>query len=160
MYKRSFSRPYLLCVHLEASELILEELHKGICRSHIGGRSLSHRAITQGYWWPNMQKKAHEYVKKCKQCQRFTPNIHQPGGILNPFSNPWSFAQWSLDIVGPFPRAVGNKRYLLIGIDYFTKWVEAKPLANIRDLDVKKFIWKNIVTLFEVPHSLILDNGL
>ena len=107
-----------------------------------------------------MQKKAHEYVKKCKQCQRFTPNIHQPGGILNPFSNPWSFTQWSLDIVGPFPRAVGNKRYLLVGIDYFTKWVEAKPLANIRDLDVKKFIWKNIVTLFEVPHSLILDNGL
>ena len=50
LYKRSFSGPYLLCVHPEASELILEELHKGICGSHTGGRSLSHRAITQGYW--------------------------------------------------------------------------------------------------------------
>ena len=49
LYKRSFSRPYLLCVHPEASELILEELHEGICGSHTGGRSLSHRAITQGY---------------------------------------------------------------------------------------------------------------
>ena len=48
-YKRSFSGPYLLCVHLEASELILEELHEGIYRSHTRGRSLSHRAITQGY---------------------------------------------------------------------------------------------------------------
>ena len=54
LYKRSFSGPYLLCVHPEASELILEKLHEGICGSHTGDRSLSHRAITQGYWWPNM----------------------------------------------------------------------------------------------------------
>ena len=49
LYKRSFSGPYLLCVPPETSESILEELHEGICRSHIGGRSLSHQAITQGY---------------------------------------------------------------------------------------------------------------
>ena len=49
LYKRSFSRPYLLCIHPEASELLLEELHEGIYGSHTGGRSLSHRAITQGY---------------------------------------------------------------------------------------------------------------
>ena len=50
LYKRSFSGPYLLCVHSEATELLLEELHEGICGSHTGGRSLSHRVITQGYW--------------------------------------------------------------------------------------------------------------
>ena len=93
LYKRSFSGPYLLCVHPDATELIIKELHKGICGSHTGGRSLSYRAITQGYWWPNMQKEAHEYVKKCDQCQRFAPNIHQPGGTLNPLSSPWPFAQ-------------------------------------------------------------------
>ena len=49
LYKRSFFGPYLLCVHPETSELILEELHKGICGSHMGGKSLAHRAITQGY---------------------------------------------------------------------------------------------------------------
>ena len=43
---------------------------------------------------------------------------------------------------------VGNKKYLLAGTDYFTKWVEIEPLANIRDIDVKRFIWKNIVTRF------------
>ena len=62
--------------------------------------------------------------------------------------------------MGPFPKAVGNKKYLLISTDYFTKWVEAEPLANIRDVDAKRFIWKNIVTWFEVPHVLISDNGL
>ena len=65
-----------------------------------------------------------------------------------------------MDIVGPFPKATGNKRYLLVGTDYFTKWVEAKPLANIRDMDTKKFVRKNIVTRFGVPRTLILDNDL
>ena len=107
-----------------------------------------------------MQKEAQEYVRKCNQCQRFAPNIHQPEGVLNPLSSPWPFAQWGLDIVGPFPKALGNKNYLLVGTDYFTKWVEAELLANIRDVDVKRFIWKNIVTRFRVPHTLISDNGL
>ena len=65
-----------------------------------------------------------------------------------------------MDIVGPFPRAARNKKYLLVGTDYFTKWVEVEPLANIRDVDVKKFLWKNIVTRFGIPHTLISDNGL
>ena len=64
-HKRSFSGPYLLCVHPELTELLLEELHEGIYGSHTGGRSLAHRVITQGYWWPNMQREALEYVRKC-----------------------------------------------------------------------------------------------
>ena len=62
--------------------------------------------------------------------------------------------------MGSFPKAVGNKRYLLVGTDYFTKRVEVEPLANIRDVDVKKFLWKNIVTRFGVPRTFISDNGL
>ena len=75
LYKCSFSELYLLCIHPEASKLLLKELHEGICESHTGGRSLSHRALTQRYWWLNMQKEAQEYVKKCDQCQIFVPNI-------------------------------------------------------------------------------------
>ena len=48
----------------------------------------------------------------------------------------------------------------MVGTDYFTKWVEAEPLANIRDVDAKRFVWKNIVTWFKIPHTLILGNRL
>ncbi|XP_065635214.1 uncharacterized protein LOC136069965 [Quercus suber] len=65
LYRRSYSGPYLLCVHPQVAELLLEELHEGICGSHTGGRSLSYQAVTQGYWWLGMQKEALEYVKKC-----------------------------------------------------------------------------------------------
>ena len=91
-----------------------------------------------------MQKEAPEYVKKCDQCQKFAPNMHQLGEVLNPLSSPWPFAQWGLDIVRHFPTATGNKRYLLVGMDYFTKWVEAEPLANIRDVDAKKLFGKTL----------------
>ena len=55
---------------------------------------------------------------------------------------------------------MGNKKYLLVDTDYFTKWVEVEPLANIKDVDAKILVWKNIVTRFGVPHVLISDNGL
>ena len=57
LYKCSFFGPYLLCIHPEATKLLLKELHEGICGSHTGGRSLAHRAITQGYWWPKFKMK-------------------------------------------------------------------------------------------------------
>ena len=67
LYRRSYFGPYRLCIHPEESESLFKELHEGICGSHAGGRSLAHRALTQWYWWPNMQKEAQIYAKKCDQ---------------------------------------------------------------------------------------------
>ena len=55
---------------------------------------------------------------------------------------------------------MGNRRWLLVGTDYFTKWVETEPLSNIKDVDAKKFVWKNIVTRFGISHTFISENGL
>uniref|UniRef100_A0A2N9I3X1 Uncharacterized protein n=1 Tax=Fagus sylvatica TaxID=28930 RepID=A0A2N9I3X1_FAGSY len=159
LYKRSFSGPYLLCVHPSLVDDLLYEIHEGICGSHTGGRSLAHRAMSQGYWWPFMQSDAVRYVRKCDKCQRFAPKIHQPARELNPLSSPWPFAQWGLDIVGPLPRAPGNKKYLIVATDYFTKWVEAEPLSHIREVDTKRFLWKSIITRFGIPWAVISDNG-
>ena len=87
-----------------------------------------------------MQRTPQDYTKKCNQCQRYALSIHQPRGVLNPLSSPWPFAQWVLDIVGPFLQAIGNRRWIFIGTDYFTKWVKVEPLANIRDMDAKRFV--------------------
>ena len=65
-----------------------------------------------------------------------------------------------MDIVGLFPKAARNKRWLLVSTDYFIKWVEVEPLANIKDVDAKRFVWKNIVTWFGILHTFITDNSL
>ncbi len=117
------------------------------------------RAITQGFWWPYMQKDAIAYATRCEKCQKFSKLVNQPAKDLNPLTSPWPFAQWGLDLVGPFPKAPGNKRYMITVTDYFTKWVEAKPLASITDNKTKKFVWECIITRFGIPYALISDNG-
>lgn len=66
-----FSMAYLRCVEEEEAKYILEEVHEGVCRDHIGLRSLVSKIIKTGYYWPTMQKEAKEYVEKCDKCQRF-----------------------------------------------------------------------------------------
>ena len=61
--------------------------------------------------------------------------------------------------MGPLPRAPGNRQWLIVATDYFTKWVEAEPLTHIMDADSKRFVWKNIITRFGIPRVLMSDNG-
>ena len=88
------------------------------------------------------------------------PLTHQLAGHLNPVSSLWPFTQWGLDILRPFPRATGNRKFVVVAMDYFTKWAETEALANILEVDVKKFVWKNLITRFGVPDSFISDNEI
>ena len=97
-----------------------------------------------------MQKDTVQYVRRCEKCQIFAPAIHKPTSQLNLISSPWPFAQWGLDLVGPLPRAIGNRQWLIVATDYFTKWVEAEPLECIMDSESRKLFWKNIITLFGI----------
>ncbi|RVW31060.1 hypothetical protein CK203_093509 [Vitis vinifera] len=63
-----------------------------------------------------------------------------------------------MDIVGPLPAAPAQKKFLLVAIDYFSKWVEVEAYASIKDKDVTKFVWKNIVCRFGIPQTIIADN--
>nr|CAN60222.1 hypothetical protein VITISV_027939 [Vitis vinifera] len=97
--------------------------------------------------------------KKCDKCQKHAPIRHMPSETLKPVSGPWSFAQWGMDIVGPLPATPAQKKFLLIATDYFSKWVEAEAYASIKDKNVTKFIWKNIICRFGIPQTIIADNG-
>ena len=87
--------------------------------------------IRVGYFWPTMQKNAVELVKKCDKCQWFSNVQHIPGELLTSISSPWPFSMWEIDIVGPLPFGKRQVKFLLVAIDYFTKWVEAEPLVVI-----------------------------
>ena len=106
LYKRGFSRPYLRCLVNEEADYVMREVHEGICGNHSGLRSLVHKLVQAGYYWPTMQKDAEAYVKICDKCQRFNNIIRQPTEELTLMTAPWPFTQWGLDIMGPFPTAV------------------------------------------------------
>ena len=121
LYKRGFSRPYLRCLGKEEADYVIREIHEGICKNHSGSRSLVHKLVRAGYYWPIVQKDTKAYVKTCDKSQRFSNIIRQPTEELTPMTTPWPFSQWGLDIIGPFPMTVRQLKFLVVGIDYFTK---------------------------------------
>ena len=74
-------------------------------------------------------------------------------------TSPWPFSQWGIDIVNPLPQGKGQVKFLLVTIDYFTKWVEAEALSTITEAKIQSFVWKNIICRFGIPLMIILDNG-
>uniref|UniRef100_A0A2N9FX15 Uncharacterized protein n=1 Tax=Fagus sylvatica TaxID=28930 RepID=A0A2N9FX15_FAGSY len=159
LYKRGFSLPYLRCLDKAEADYVMREVHEGICGNHSGARSLVHKLVRAGYYWPTMQKDAISYVRACDKCQRFGNLIHSPPETLTPMTAPWPFAQWGLDIMGPLPVGRRQLKFLVVGIDYFTKWVEAEPLATITEKNIRGFVWKAIICRFGIPRTFISDNG-
>ncbi|XP_065026133.1 uncharacterized protein LOC135650583 [Musa acuminata AAA Group] len=159
LYRRSFTYPLLRCLEPEEAQTVLAEVHEGVCRDHSGGRTLAHKLLRQGYYWPSMCRDAKAYAQHFGACQEHARTPRQPAIPLNPVTCAWPFAQWGLDLLGPFPPASGQQKYIIVGVDYFTKWVEAEPLATITEHQMEKFVWRNIVTRFGVPRAIITNNG-
>ncbi|XP_075636865.1 uncharacterized protein LOC142609124 [Castanea sativa] len=103
-------------------------------------------------------KNTQAYVRTCDKCQRFSNVIRQPAEELILITAPWPFTQWRLDIMGLFPIAMIQLKFLIVGIDYFTKWVEAEALATITEKNVQSFVWKNIIYRYGIPNVLVSDN--
>jgi hypothetical protein len=91
-------------------------------------------------------------------CQYITRHSHVLAQELHMISITWSFAVWSLDLLGPFKKAPGGLTHLLVMIDKFTKWIEARPLAKIGSKQAVDFI-QDIIFRFSVSNSIISDNG-
>ncbi|XP_017428620.2 uncharacterized protein LOC108336662 [Vigna angularis] len=158
LYKRGFSSPLLKCISVEEAEYVMRELHEGVCGMHTGQRALRAKVIRAGYFWPTVERDCKEFVQKCLKCQEHGKNLNLPPVELHSLMSPWPFVQWGVDIVGPFPVGRAQKKFLLVAIDYFTKWVEAEPLATITTARVQKFMW-TLICRFGIPKIIVTDNG-
>jgi hypothetical protein len=159
LYRRGFATPLLKCVEEEKLEYVLTEIHKGINGQHISGRSLARKTLRAGYYWPTMKTDAKEHVKKCDKCQRHGDMHIAPPNELRSLSTPWPFAWWGMDILGPFPIDARQNKYLIVGVDYFTKWIEAEPLAKITAHNILRIFKRNILARLGIPQSVVTDNG-
>jgi hypothetical protein len=155
LYKRSFSLPYLRCLRPSEADYVLREVNEWICGNHLGGRSLAQKVLRQGYYRPSHQEDATALVHRCEKFQRQANLQHKPSAPLSPILSPWPFAQWGMDMIGPFPLATGQRKFRILAIDYFTKSVEAE---KIMERKAQNFVWKSIVCRFEVQRILVTDN--
>ncbi|XP_061344701.1 uncharacterized protein LOC133290607 [Gastrolobium bilobum] len=159
LYKRGLSTPLLKCLNPRDVPYVLEEIHEGINGHHMGGHSLAKKALRAGFYWPTIERDAHEHVKKCEKCQKFADIHRAPPEELTSITSPWPFYKWGIDILGPSPMAAGRVQWLIVAIDYFTKWVEAEPLATITSQKARRFFWRSNIYRFGIPGEVITDNG-
>jgi transposase InsO family protein len=85
--------------------------------------------------------------------------MKQPHEKLSPIISPWPFAKWGVNIVGPMPPGKGKRRFLLVAVDYFTKWAKAEAFATITTDNVMKFLWSSVICRFGIPNAFVTDNG-
>ncbi|GJY21918.1 reverse transcriptase domain-containing protein [Tanacetum coccineum] len=158
LYKKSYLRPWLRCVGPLQANYVLREIHEGSCSMHAGTSSVVVKAIWTGYCWLTMHVDARNMIRECQDCQVHCPVPRNPQQKLTPIVSPWPFYKWGIDIAGPFPEGPGNVKFMIVAIDHFTKWFEAKPVATITGNQIKKFVWDNIVCRFGLPGEIISDN--
>jgi len=100
------------------------------------------------------------HVRKCHKCQVYADNIHVSPNTLNVLSAPWPFSLWGIDVIGAIePKASNGHRFILVAIDYFTKWVEVISYANVTRKVVPKFIGKELICRYGIPERIITDNA-
>nr|GEW34843.1 reverse transcriptase domain-containing protein [Tanacetum cinerariifolium] len=133
LYRRSFLTPWLRCVGPLHADYVIREIHEGSCSMHAGPRSVVAKAIRLGYYWPTMHQEARDMIRKCNDCQIHRPVTRHPQQPLTPITAPWSFYKWGIDIAGPFLEGPRKVKFLIVAMDYFTKWVKAKAVATITD---------------------------
>jgi len=160
LYKRNFDAVLLRCVDKREAELLMHEIHEGSFGTHSCGEAMAKKALRVGYYWITMHADCHHYAKKCHKCQIYADKIHIPPSMLNVISSPWPFSMWGIDMIGRIePKASNGHRFILVAIDYFTKWVEAASYANVTKQVVVRFIKNNIICRYGVPNKIITDNG-
>ncbi|XP_022000046.1 uncharacterized protein LOC110897588 [Helianthus annuus] len=160
LYRMSYLGPSLKCVDNEEARYVVREIHEGICGMHFGPRTVVAKAMNVGFYWPIMYETALEEIKKCDNCQVHAPMTHRHKHPMIPVSTSWPLQKWAIDIIGPFPEGPGGVKYVVVAIDYFTKWVEARPLAKITGEQMKRFVLDNIICRYGLPMELVSDNGV
>jgi transposase InsO family protein len=120
---------------------------------------LAHKAMRAGYYWPTMNKDSVRLVQQCDKCQRFAQVTKNPPEKFSSITSPWPLAKWGVDIVRPMAPGKGRRKFLLVAVDYFTKWAEAEAFATITIGNVIKFHWSSVICRFGIPHAFVIDNG-
>nr|GFA05589.1 reverse transcriptase domain-containing protein [Tanacetum cinerariifolium] len=138
---------------------VIREVHMGSCGMHDGPKQVVAKAMNLGYFWPSMHRDALELIRACDNFQAHVSVPRLPKAYMISVTSAYPFMKWGMDIVGPPPEGPRRVKYLIVATSYFTKWIEAKPLATITGKQLVNITLDNIVCEFGIPAIIITDNG-
>eukprot|EP00253_Pinus_taeda_P035362 PITA_35362 len=146
------------CVREEENFDILKACHEGSCGSYFAYHRTGHKVLQIGYYWPTIFKDAKKFVQACESCQRTGRPGQSDEMPLNPQLVIEPFERWALDFIGPINPSSNQKTYILVAIEYVTKWVEAEALLRATEDSIIQFLF-HIFVCYGLPRDIITDGG-
>uniref|UniRef100_A0A2N9GBV3 Uncharacterized protein n=1 Tax=Fagus sylvatica TaxID=28930 RepID=A0A2N9GBV3_FAGSY len=160
LYKRTHDATLLRCVDAEEANRLIQEMHAGLMGAHANGPFLARKIMRAGYYWLTMERDCIRHVQTCHKCQMYQNSKNAPPQYLHTMASPWPFSAWGMDVIGAItPKASNGHEFILVAIDYFTKWVEACSFKNVTQVAVTRFVKNNIICRYGMPEMLITDNA-
>ncbi|XP_050897133.1 uncharacterized protein LOC127103949 [Lathyrus oleraceus] len=160
LYKRNYDSVLLRCVNKQEANQIITEIHEGSFGTHVSGHTMVKKILRAGYYWMTMEVDYHLRVQTCHKFQIYADKIHVQSMPLNVLTSPWPFVMWGIGIIGSIePTTSNGQHFILVAIDYFTKWVESVSYANVTRQGVAWFIRKEIIYRYGIPNKIITYNG-
>jgi hypothetical protein len=160
LYYRMIDGVWLKCIDKEEAKVLMGEIQEGICGSHQSAYKMKWVIRRNEYFWPTMLEDSFTYYKGCQECQRFGNVQRAPASTMNPITKPWPFRGRGNDLIGQiYPPSSKNHKFILVEIDYFTKWVQAIPLKNVTSKEMIDFVKEHIIYRFGIPHTITTDQG-
>ena len=158
LFKRGADLIIRRCVLEGEQRKILKECHSSPYGGHFAGDKTTHKILQSGFYWPTIFKDCFEWVKLCDQCQRMGNISKRHEMPLQGILVVQLFDIWGMDFMGPFPVSYGNI-YILLAVDYVSKWVEAAACPKNDANTVVGFLQRNILSRFGTPKTIISDGG-
>ena len=137
---------------------ILNYYHTLSCGGHFEGQRTVEKVLQSGFYWPSLFKDAHRFVSTYDKCQRMGCISKRDEPPMITILEVELFDLWEMDFMGPFPSSFSNL-YILLTMDYVSKWVEAIPTCTNDANVVVKFLPSHIFTRFDTPRALIKYGG-
>ncbi|XP_076935011.1 uncharacterized protein LOC143601506 [Bidens hawaiensis] len=137
---------------------VLAHAHASACGGHFNGQKTGYRVLQCGFYWPTIFKDSSAYARHCLNCQKLGSISKRDEMPLQPILVLEIFHVWGIDFIGPFPNSNGIL-YILVAVDYVSKWVEAIATRTNDHSVVCKFVQSNIFSQFGIPRVIISDGG-
>ncbi|MCO5556627.1 hypothetical protein L7F22_010178 [Adiantum nelumboides] len=150
-----------MCVTEEEYISILQQAHSGQAGGHFSAEKMAKSILYAGICWPTLFKDAEEFIKRCDDCQRTKNHRGKDDMPLRPMMGARAFTKWGIDFVGPIapPAYKSHAQYIIVAIDYLTKWVEAKATTKNDAKTTAQFLYENIFTRYGLPIEIVSDRG-
>ena len=146
------------CIPEHEHRNIISFCHDHACGGHFSSNKTAAKILQCGFYWPTIFHDSHQYCAACSKCQQLGSIGKKNMMPLNPILIVDIFDVWGIDFMGPFPNSCGYL-YILVGVDYVSKWIEAKACKTNDHRTVVKFLKENIFARFGTPRAIISDGG-